>query len=97
MSQQKQEKPKLNVGIDLGTTFSSIAVYHNNQIEILKDVHGRETIPSWVCFEQADKLITIVGEEAKKAEDVGYVVYDAKRVIGRKFKEVPKGSTAEAP
>lgn len=40
------------VGIDLGTTFSSIGIYHavSGQVDIIPDKYGRRSIPSVVSF-----------------------------------------------
>lgn len=43
--------PKV-VGIDLGTTFSSIAVYHSGsgRVEVISDSAGRKMFPSVVSY-----------------------------------------------
>ncbi|VDP05781.1 unnamed protein product [Soboliphyme baturini] len=45
--------PPRIVGIDLGTTFSCIAVYHSGSgiVEVIPDSKGRKSIPSIVAFE----------------------------------------------
>lgn len=51
---------KIAVGIDLGTTFSSIAAYENNNVEVLVDNNGNRAMASFVTFSVA------VGKIAKK-------------------------------
>ena len=56
------EKNDLIVGIDFGTTYSSIAIYDDSPKIILSDL-GETIIPSYVVFEDEEKIY--VGEIAK--------------------------------
>ena len=72
------------VGIDLGTTYSVVSIFHDNEIKILLDEDGDNTIPSFVAFTEEEEL---VGKEAKNqtATNATNTVFDAKRLIGRMF------------
>jgi len=72
------------IGIDLGTTFSCVAVWQNDRVEIIASDTGSRTVPSWVSFTAEERL---VGEAAKSsaAQNVRNTVFDAKRIIGRPF------------
>lgn len=62
----------INVGIDLGTTYSAVAVFHegSGKVEILKNDIGEETTPSVVCIENGAVLI---GQEAKNEQAAGNI------------------------
>ncbi|CAD0037620.1 unnamed protein product [Aureobasidium pullulans] len=67
------------IGIDLGTTYSCVANYDGNNVEIRFFHH-----PSFVSFTAEERLI---GEAAKNqaAMNPANTVFDVKRLIGRRF------------
>ena len=62
----------VNVGIDLGTTYSAVAVFSqaSSRVEVLKNSLGKETTPSVVFIENGK---TIIGEEAKDEQKAGNI------------------------
>ena len=74
------------IGIDLGTTYSCVGWWKDNRCEIIANDQGNRTTPSYVGFTDKERLI---GDGAKNQSSMNpeNTVYDAKRLIGRKFSE----------
>ena len=84
MSISDEEEPAL--GIDLGTTYSCVAVWNNGNVDVIPNESGSTVTPSVVAFTNKDILI---GDAAKYQIVKNYknTVYDAKRLIGRLYND----------
>lgn len=77
--------PKV-IGIDLGTTYCSVGVFHagTGEVKVIADSSGHQSIPSMVSFTEND---VYAGYEALELADSNpqNTIYDAKRFIGKIF------------
>ncbi|KAJ1636496.1 heat shock protein 70 family [Pavlovales sp. CCMP2436] len=85
------EAPSTTVGIDLGTTFSCVAVFDQGRVHVIEVEPNSTILPSAVAVRQGSP--PIVGRAAFFAEGYG-LVYDAKRFIGRAFEASEEAALA---
>ena len=74
------------IGIDLGTTNCCVAIWRNNNLEIIPDEKGNKTIPSYIAYTNINRYI---GLDAKNQSvlNSNNVYYEVKRLIGRKYSD----------
>lgn len=74
------------IGIDLGTTFSCVAVYKDGQVEVVPNDLGNRLTPSFVAFSEGKRL---VGDAAKHQADRNpeNTIFNVKRLMGRKYSD----------
>eukprot|EP00873_Tetraselmis_striata_P019018 jgi/Tetstr1/439282/TSEL_027723.t1 len=75
------------IGIDLGTTFSCVAVWRNGEPDVLENTEGERTVPSWVAF--APDGSRLIGAPAKRqaAMNTKNTLFNMKRLIGQQFSD----------
>lgn len=79
-------KPKI-VGVDLGTTFSCIGVYHavSGTVDILEVQEKHKCIPSVIAFSPTGQVLVGYDAVAQAEHNPDNTIYDAKRFIGKIF------------
>ncbi len=78
-------KSDMVMGIDLGTTYSCVAVVQDDYPKVIPTLKGARTFPSIVAVDDKGRLL--IGEEARKQLLINptNTIYGAKRFIGRHF------------
>ena len=80
--QEHSKASDIIVGIDLGTTNSCVAIWRNNNLEVIPDKYGNRTIPSIVGFTAKNKYISYDAKNQKILNPKN-VYFEVKRLIGK--------------
>ncbi|CAI5707509.1 unnamed protein product [Peronospora farinosa] len=76
------------VGIDLGTTYSVVAISQKNSVTAIADSDGHVLIPSTVAFLPHGEIVVGRKARAHLIKDPQHTIFNAKRFIGRRYEEV---------
>jgi len=76
------------IGIDLGTTYSVVAIMEGKEPKVIPNAEGNRLTPSVVAF--TDRGEVVVGEPAKRqaVTNPTRTIYSIKRFMGRRHSEV---------
>lgn len=73
------------IGIDLGTTYSCVAVWRNGRVDVCPNEQGHRITPSYVAFcKDGTRLVGDAAKNQAPSNPTG-TLFDVKRLIGRKF------------
>ena len=73
------------LGIDLGTTYSEVAVFENGQPKIIESSEGERTMPSMVAISKNGERLTGTLAKRQAITNPLNTVFSVKRFIGRRF------------
>jgi len=75
------------IGIDLGTTYSCVAVWRNGRVDVCPNEQGHRITPSYVAFMKDGTRL--IGDAAKNqaSQNPTGTFFDVKRLIGRNYKD----------
>jgi molecular chaperone DnaK len=73
------------LGIDLGTTFSAMAVVESGEAKIVENKEGARTTPSIVAITKSGERVVGVLAKRQAVTNPRNTIFSVKRLIGRKF------------
>ncbi|KAH8044919.1 ATP binding protein [Aureococcus anophagefferens] len=76
------------LGIDLGTTFSCVAVFDDEakEVKVLANAEGARTTPSYVSFTDEGRVVGAAAK-AQSAANAKGTLFDVKRILGRTYED----------
>lgn len=78
------------IGIDLGTTYSCMAVMEGGEVKVIPNREGSRTTPSVVAFTKTGERLVGLAAKRQAVTNPENTVFSAKRFIGRRYDEVVK-------
>ncbi|MGA2417631.1 MAG: molecular chaperone DnaK [Candidatus Staskawiczbacteria bacterium] len=75
------------LGIDLGTTFSAMAVVEGGEAKIVENKEGARTTPSIVAITKSGERVVGVLAKRQAVTNPQNTIFSVKRLIGRKFSD----------
>lgn len=75
---------KVAIGIDLGSTYSCVAIYRNGATEVIANDQGHRITPSVVAFTPTERLVGNAAQNQANSNPKN-TIYNIKRLMGRRF------------
>ncbi len=75
------------LGIDLGTTFSAMAVVESGEPKIIENKEGVRTTPSIVALSKSGERVVGILAKRQSVTNPENTIFSVKRLIGRKFSD----------
>ena len=75
------------LGIDLGTTFSAMAVMEGGEAKIIENKEGLRTTPSVVALTKNNERLVGVLARRQQITNPENTIFSTKRLIGRRFSD----------
>src|SRR5262245_47610681 len=76
------------VGIDLGTTYSVVAVATDNGVEVLRNIHGEALMPSIAYYGPKGEIEVGYSAKARYERGEAGVIASVKRLMGRGSEDI---------
>ncbi|KAI9907059.1 hypothetical protein PsorP6_003237 [Peronosclerospora sorghi] len=76
------------VGIDLGTTYSVVAIAQQKTVHVIPDADGAVLIPSTVAYLPHGNVLVGHKARAHRTIDPKHTIFNAKRFIGQRYETV---------
>ena len=76
------------LAIDIGTSNSRIAIWENNDVNIITNELGDEITPTYVTFIQENEIEIGIPAQQKSNSKIISSVYEIKRFIGKKLTQL---------
>jgi len=85
------------IGIDLGTTFSAVAIPDGTSAKILENAEGARTTPSVVGFVEGGEILVGALARRQAVTNPTNTITAVKRLIGRRFDDPEIGTKYKVP
>ena len=78
------------LGIDLGTTYSCMAIMEGGEPVVIPNAEGQRTTPSVVAFTKTGERLVGLPAKRQAITNPKHTIFSIKRFMGRKFEEVKR-------
>ena len=87
MSTGSSSQKDIIVGVDLGTSYTSVSAVIGKKVRVLANSRAERVTPSVIAFPTADEIVVGVEARQRLATDPSHTVSSPKRLLGRPFSD----------